>query len=526
MDLMKPSRLRPVIATIALFGLNESAFAQGGGLPSSPASRPAEGSSLGPAPGDNGPSLEAPGSRDSTVGGRAGTSAPRIIPNEMSPRGFARPARSELRPIEPFAEAPLPVYGPLTIPSHRHEKPRVGLTLDQAIDRLVHENRELRAKSLEIPQARADVLTASLRANPILYADSQLIPYGSYSQSRPGGPTQYDVNITWPLDVTGKRKSRTLVAHRALHVLEAQYQDAVRQQIASLYTSYVDALAAREMVRYAGSAVEGLAQVEEIARTRLKAKETTLGEVNRIVIQHEAASAELAQADVAQVQALRNLGVLLDISSDVAEKLELGEPLAGPSASAPEVDSLTSLALQSRPDLNAFRLGVHRAEADVRLARAERLSDIYLLAQPYTYQENAPFGTKSAHSWAIGMTVPLPIFNRNQGNIERAKINVVQTQIELSALEQRIVADVRRAHAQYGLTRDSLQKYESEMLPAAEQVLDEALRLYRGGEADFSTYLNARRDYNEAVRLYLDTLIRHRRSSLELNTVVGCRLLP
>lgn len=487
--------------------------------------RPGAGtSSLGASPGDSGPSLNAPGSQTGTMGGRPGASTPRIIPNESAPRGFGRPVPAEIQPIQPLGGADVPIFGPLSLPSSRAETPG-GLTLDAAIELLVRNNRDLRAQSLEIPQARADVLTASLRANPILYADSQLVPYGQYTPQRPGGQTQYDVNVTWPLDVSGKRKSRTLVAHRALHVLEAQYQDAVRLQIGNLYMAYVDALAAHETVRYTKTAVTGLDQVGEIARTRLKAKVTTPAEVNRLVIQHEAAHAELAQAQQSVLDANRVLGVMLDMPPGEAENLELGGTLTGPPTDAPDADSLVSLSLQSRPDLNAFRLGVRRADADVRLAMAERYSDLYLLVQPYTFQNNAPTGQKSAHSWAIGLTVPLPIFNRNQGNIARAKMNVTQTQIEVGALEQRIVAEVRRAYGQYTLTRDSLARYQRELIPSATQVLDESMRLYKGGEADFATFLNARRDYNEAVRLYLDVSIRHRRAVLNLNTVVGARIV-
>ena len=79
--------------------------------------------------------------------------------------------------------------------------------------------------------AEADILTASLRANPILYSDVQLVPYGTFSPNRPGGQTQYDLNVTYPFDLTGKRQARTLVATRAKRVIQAQYQDAVRLQI-------------------------------------------------------------------------------------------------------------------------------------------------------------------------------------------------------------------------------------------------------------------------------------------------------
>ena len=74
------------------------------------------------------------------------------------------------------------------------------------------------------------------------------------------------------------------------------------------------------------------------------------------------------------------------------------------------------------------------ATANVKLQQANRFSDAYLLYQPYTFQNNAPFGKQSGTSWAVGITVPLPFYNRNQGNIERARINVTQTQQQLAFL--------------------------------------------------------------------------------------------
>ena len=99
--------------------------------------------------------------------------------------------------------ATIPAAGPLSIPPTEEDPgPADGLTLDQAIDLLIKENLDLRSKFFEIPQAKADILTASLRANPVFYADAQLVPYGQYTRDRPGGQTQYDVNISYPLDLS------------------------------------------------------------------------------------------------------------------------------------------------------------------------------------------------------------------------------------------------------------------------------------------------------------------------------------
>jgi hypothetical protein len=80
----------------------------------------------------------------------------------------------------------------------KDEGPPNGLTLEQAMNRLVSATIALRAKSLDIPQADADVLTAGLHANPVVYADGQLVPYKHYSSaSNPGGPTEYDLNVAY-----------------------------------------------------------------------------------------------------------------------------------------------------------------------------------------------------------------------------------------------------------------------------------------------------------------------------------------
>ena len=119
--------------------------------------------------------------------------------------------------------ANVPRYGDLELPEGGTSPALPGsLTLDEAIEQLLRQNLNLIALRHEIPMAQADVLTASLRANPIFYADTQLVPYGRYSPSAPGGPTQYDVNITYPLDVSRKRQARTISAEKAKRVTEAQ----------------------------------------------------------------------------------------------------------------------------------------------------------------------------------------------------------------------------------------------------------------------------------------------------------------
>jgi cobalt-zinc-cadmium efflux system outer membrane protein len=218
--------------------------------------------------------------------------------------------------------------------------------------------------------------------------------------------------------------------------------------------------------------------------------------------------------------------VLLNLPPNDAESFDLRGSIVDKGPGPPSSEELRQIALAVRPDIVSYRLGVQRAEADVKLARANRLSDIYVLYQPYTLQDNTPYGLKSPTSWALGVTVPIPVYNRNQGGILRAKLNVTQTQIELATLERQTITDVQIAEKEYEISKKAIERIETQLLPSALQVLNDTERLYKGGEVNVVVFLNARRDYNDTIKVYLDTMVRHRRSMLTLNTTVGQRVLP
>ena len=347
-------------------------------------------------------------------------------------------------------------------------------------------------------------------------------------RQRPGGQTQYDVNISYPLDITGKRKARTLSARRAKKVLEAQFQDAVRLEIDNLYTAFVDLLAAKGAVKFSEKGVAGLTQALEANKTLKVRGDKSAADVGRVRIQYESARIGLVSNQEAYRRAKRTMGVLLAMTPEEAEAIEPRGTLRDLQMAIPSNEELVRTALTARPDLHAFRLGLSRADADVQLAKANRLNDVYVLVQPYTFQDNTPQGLKSSTSYAVGVTVPLPLYNRNQGNIQRAKLNVTQTQIEIEVRQRKILYEVRQAEQDLRLCLSAVEQLESNVNPEASRVLLSNERLFLAGEANVTVldFINARSQYNDVARLYLDSLVRYRRAMLVLNTVVGQRVLP
>jgi cobalt-zinc-cadmium efflux system outer membrane protein len=124
------------------------------------------------------------------------------------------------------------------------------------------------------------------------------------------------------------------------------------------------------------------------------------------------------------------------------------------------------------------------------------------------------------------LTVALPVYNRNQGNILRSKFNVQQSSVELAAQEKQVAYDVEEAVREFDLSRDTVVELEREVVPASRRVRDTAFRRWQGGETSAIDYIEAQKDYNEVVRRFRDALVRHRRSMLDLNTAVAVRILP
>jgi cobalt-zinc-cadmium efflux system outer membrane protein len=484
-------------------------------------------STLGPLPGSGGGNfLATPGG--GILGGRPGATTPRVPTAITMPGagGDQVPAQTSPVPTVPPLTA-VPLYGTLELPVREDEGPADGLTIDQAIDRTIAANLDLMARRYEIPLADADALQASLRANPLLYADTQLVPYGSYSTRRPGGPTQYDLNISYPIDYSHKRRERIASARAAQRIVEAMFQDAVRLQIANVGNAYINALAARETLRYTETGLRGLESLLAATQKLIPGGDRTRADVLRIKAQRDTAEVGVLDAREGYVKAKRILGGFLAMDPAESEALELRGSIRDPGPPAPAPEELTEMALRYRPDVIANRLGVPYAMAQYKLQRANAYSDAYLLYQPYTFQNNTPFHEKSAHSWALGITMPLPLYNRNQGNIRRAELNIPQTQIQLAALERQVAIEVRQAQSEYMVTRAYVEKLETGMLASSREALEGTRKLFIAGEAgDLTQLLNIQREYNNAVRMYHDTAIRHRRSVIGLNTAVGTRVLP
>jgi outer membrane protein, heavy metal efflux system len=399
------------------------------------------------------------------------------------------------------------------------------VTLDQAIERLVQANPDLQTRFRELPKAEADIVSAGLRNNPFLFADVGNVPYGSYSPQRPGG-VNYEITIVQPWDVNQKRRRRVTVANSARNVLEFLYQDAVRLQIDNLYTAFLDVLAAREALRQLQVGLEGWERIVQETSKPAQVGSLTPVDLDRVMLQRDQARQAVQEAQTALRRARLSLAALLNVPPNEAECFDVRGAIGGYDLELPPLEKLLEIAMELRPDLNGYRLGVKRAQDEVRLAKADRWADVYVLYTPWQLQNNSATGQQNATSWSLGALVTLPVFNRNQGNISRAQITVSQTVIELAGRENLMTSEVRNAYSDYDTSRNVVQSYQQSMLPRARRILDAKLQSFKAGKEGILAVFTAQQEYNNLVRSYLNASVHFRRTSLRLNTVVGQRIVP
>jgi cobalt-zinc-cadmium efflux system outer membrane protein len=413
---------------------------------------------------------------------------------------------------------------PIELPEEEEDSSD-GLTLNAAIEQLLNASYDLAAKFQDIPKARADILSAGLRNDPVLFLSATQLPYQRYNAQRPGTPL-YDITLVQPVDISGKHRASIRVAEREYRVLEARYQDAVRHEIDKLYMAWVDVLEARAARTTAKVDAASLAKLVEAARRRVQQGGLQArSELTALTLRKARAELAVQDAEVALRRARRQLAVLL-VLPDRADSLKVNGSLHDKAPPPPPTEELIGIALKSRPDLISYRLTVERAQTQVRQARAEGIEDLFLFFSPYQASDLSAEGKQQANGWEVGILLPFPVLNRNQGNVARARANVRQSEIEAESVEQQVIDEVRRAAMEYEISRNEVQRYERDLLPGVRDIRDDKYRLYTSGNEAVDAYLIAQREYNDVVRQYWEALTRHRRAMLELNTAVGQRILP
>jgi cobalt-zinc-cadmium efflux system outer membrane protein len=413
--------------------------------------------------------------------------------------------------------APLPATPPA--PTSTAQTSPTRISLDDAVRMALQHNHALQALRTTIQQSLAEEITANLRPNPTLDLDAQFLPIfqpNQISSDYINQQAQFDAGVGYLFERGKKRQHRLQAAQDLTAVVRSQVSDNERQLTFNVGQQFVDVLLAESMLEFAQQDLDSFQKTVEISNERFRVGDLSEGDYLKIKLQLLQFQSDVSAAKLAKLQSLAALRQLLGFESvpddyDVAGTLDY-QPVHA------DISGLKSLAGINRPDLRAAQQAVVAAESQLALQKANGKMDV---AGTFNYTHTA--GTNTA---AFYYNMPLPVFNRNQGEIQRASYAITQAQEQASETTQQVSTDVVQAYENLLTNAQIVQLYQGGYVKEAKQSRDISEYAYRKGAASLLDYLDAERTYRANQLAYRQALANYMLALEQLRQAVGTRNLP
>jgi cobalt-zinc-cadmium efflux system outer membrane protein len=392
------------------------------------------------------------------------------------------------------------------------------ITLEQAIDLALKSSPAIKAARTQIQQNQAQEITANFRPNPVLSFDSQFIPVftADFSADTLSNLQQFDIGVGYLFERGHKRQNRLQAAKDQTAVTTATVADTERALIFNVSQQFINVLLANSTLQFALEDLNSFQATVNISDERYRAGDISEGDNLKIKLQLLQFQTDVSSARVAKVQALGSLRQLIGYAN-----VPHDYDCAGDLAYQPLTAALTDLqakALTERPDLKAAQIGIKAANSQISLAKADAKVDV---------NAQASFSHVSgASSTSLFFNVPLPFFNRNQGEIARTKSALTQAELTAKAAEDTVLTDVTNAYEAAASNQDVVKLYVSGYLKQAQDSRDISQYAYKGGAATLLDFLDAERSYRSTQLAYRQALAAYMLSLEQLKQATGTRSLP
>jgi cobalt-zinc-cadmium efflux system outer membrane protein len=402
------------------------------------------------------------------------------------------------------------------------------ITIDEAIQMALQHNHNMLAARTTIAQSEAEETTANLRPNPSLFADWEYLPLGSPAKQNPSiyqgqslgdylhNNTEADIGLSYLLERGKKRQHRLQAAKDITAQTRSLVADNERSLTFSVTSLFVNVQLAESTLELAQKDLKSFQQTVDLSELRYTKGAISEDDYLKIKLQLLQFETDYQQAELARVQSLSDLRQLLGYESVAPDYDVTGEfdyqPLKG------NLEDFQLKALQNRPDLRAAQQGVTSARSQYELQRAIGKPDV-------TVQGNYSH-VNAINAATVYGSIPLPIFNRNQGEIARTRFAITQAQEQEKATHGQALTDVRDAYEGLRVSDRIVQLYRSGYLAVAQKDRDIAEYAYQKGAVSLLDFLDAERNYRATQLAYRQGLASYLLALEQLRQAVGTRGLP
>jgi cobalt-zinc-cadmium efflux system outer membrane protein len=392
------------------------------------------------------------------------------------------------------------------------------LTWQQVREKFATANPILRAAQIGVDESRAEEITANLRPNPqfTFTADGlQLTPESGHW--RPFAGLVKTPGVSQLIERQHKRGLRTDSARQATAVATSQLADQERNLLFNLRQAFIQTLQGKAVLDLAKENLSYYDHLLGVNRDRYSAGAISQVDLDRLELQRVQYESDLRTAEVSLRTAKIQLLALLNDRTAV-EQFDVTGPFEFSAQAAP-LDDFRNTALDTRPDLKAAMQSVEKAKTDSRLAWANGSTDPVIAAW---YSRNPSFNNPfDFNSLGASISIPIRIFDRNQGEKLRARLDIDRNDKLMQAARAQVFSDVDSAYATLTSTVTLLQPYKDRYLQQASRIRDTISFSYEHGAASLLDFLNAQADYRGVQLSYLNLVGSYLEAANQLNLAVG-----
>jgi cobalt-zinc-cadmium efflux system outer membrane protein len=388
-------------------------------------------------------------------------------------------------------------------------------------DRFRMVNPTLLAGQINLQESKAQEITANLRPNPDFTSNldqinpftAQPSPNGSGNSYSPFAYAEPYWSTSYLIERAHKRGLRLESAQKGTAVAESQQADLERNLLFNLHTAFVQTLQAKAVLALAQENLTYYDQMLSVSNDRFKAGDIAQVDLDRLQVQRIQYESDVQTGTVnlrtAKIQLLALLNDRTPVEQfDVTGRFEdFREPMV-------TQEQLRAVALANRPDLQAAARSIDKAQTDYRLAVANGSTDPTV---GMDFARNPPIPVYLGFS----VTIPLRIFDRNQGEKARTQLDIGRNQRLREAAEAQVFSDVDSALATVNSNLTLLRRYKSTYLQQAGRVRDTIAFSYQRGGASLLDFLNAQSDYRTVRLNYLNLVGSYLTAGVQLNLATG-----
>jgi outer membrane protein, heavy metal efflux system len=395
----------------------------------------------------------------------------------------------------------------------------VRISLDDAIQLSLQHNHNLLAQRTTIDQSIAQEITANLRPNPTVLADAQFLPIfnpDKFSADYINVNAQFDLGLSYLFERGKKRQHRLRAAQDVTAQTRSLVADNERTLVFNVASQFIDAQLAESTLDLARQDLKSFQNTVDISEARYKAGDISEGDFLKIKLQLLQFQTDVSQAELGKVQALASLRQLLGYESVPADYDVSGEFKYEPHKL--QLEELQAAAIKNRPDYRAAQQGITAAQSAYELAKVNAKVD--------------PTGTVDySHVAATSgitffLSVPLPVFTRNQGEIARTRSVITQSQEQEHAASDQVMTDVINAYEAVHSSDEIVVLYIGGYLKNAQDSRDISEYAYKRGAASLLDFLDAERSYRATELAYRQSLATYLTAVEQLRESIGSRTLP